>query len=109
MQSPIANKIIWHKGDAGEIIPQLNFSWDLVFLDAAKNKYLDYLELLEDKMSTGSILIADNVLWYGKVLEEKKDEETAILDQFSKRLRNSTKWDTQMYPLRDGISISIKK
>lgn len=109
MRSPIAKKIVWHKGDAGEIIPQLDHSWDLVFLDAAKNKYLEYLDLLETKMQTGSILIADNVLWYGKVLEEKKDEETAILDQFSKRLRNSTNWETQMYPLRDGISISIKK
>lgn len=109
MRSSIAKKIVWHKGDAGEIIPQLDHSWDLVFLDAAKNKYLEYLDLLETKMQTGSILIADNVLWYGKVLEEKKDEETAILDQFSKRLRNSPNWETQMYPLRDGISISIKK
>jgi len=109
MPSIFAKKIIWHKGDASEIIPNLNYSWDIVFLDAAKNKYLEYLELLENKMQAGSILIADNVLWYGKVLEEKKDEETAVLDQFSKRLRSSTNWETQMFPLRDGISISIKK
>lgn len=109
MQSSVVDKIKWHIGDALDLIPRLNFQWDLVFLDAAKNQYLNYLDLLERKMTSGSILIADNVLWYGKVLEEKKDEETAILDQFNKRLKTSSNWETQMFPLRDGISISIKK
>lgn len=107
--SPFASKIIWHKGDASELIPDLSFQWDIVFLDAGKNKYIEYLDLVEPNMQRGSILIADNVLWYGKVLEEKKDEETTILDLFNKQLKASALWNTQMFPLRDGISISIKK
>jgi caffeoyl-CoA O-methyltransferase len=109
MQSPVAKKIVWHKGDAATLIPDMNYSWDIVFMDAAKNQYIAYLDLLEKNMKPGSLLIADNVLWYGKVLEEKKDEETRILDLFNKRLKNSTDWDTQIFPLRDGISISMKK
>ncbi len=104
-----AEKITWHKGDAEDIIPKLDLSWDLIFLDAAKNKYLRYLELLEQKIKSGCILIADNVLWYGKVLEQIKDEETSILDQFNKRLKKSPLWETEMFPLRDGLSISIKR
>lgn len=107
--SPFANKIKWHKGDASEILSNFICNWDIVFLDAAKNKYLEYLDLVEPHMTNGSILIADNVLWYGKVLQEKKDDETTILDLFNKKLKNSTHWVTQMLPLRDGISISIKK
>jgi caffeoyl-CoA O-methyltransferase len=107
--SPHSKNVNWHKGDATDVIPTLPHSWDIAFLDAAKTKYIEYLELLEPRMKPGSILLADNVLWYGKVLEEKKDEETTVLDQFSKRLRNSTLWETLMLPLRDGISISIRK
>jgi caffeoyl-CoA O-methyltransferase len=79
-----AEKITWHKGDAEDIIPNL------------------------DKLKPGCILIADNVLWYGKVLDVLKDEETAILDKFNKYLKHSKLWETQMFPLRDGLSISIK-
>lgn len=103
------SKIHFHYGDALKLIPKLNYSWDLVFLDAAKNKYLEFLDILEETLKPGAILIADNVLWYGKVLESEKDEETNILDLFNKRLRQSPLWETQILALRDGLSISIKQ
>lgn len=103
------SKIHFHFGDALKLIPTLNYPWDLVFLDAAKNKYLDFLDILEKILRPGTILIADNVLWYGKVLESIKDEETEILDLFNKRLIQSPLWETQILALRDGLSISIKQ
>lgn len=105
---PLYKKIIWHKGDAIEIIPQLNLKWDLVFLDAAKSKYLGFLECLGPFMPKGSLLIADNVLWYGKVLNPKQDEETSTLHTFNEHLRNSVQWETIILPVRDGLSISLK-
>ncbi|MBK9720733.1 MAG: O-methyltransferase [Saprospiraceae bacterium] len=107
-KSKVYPKIKWYKGDALELIPTFNIAYDLVFLDAAKNKYLELLTMLEAKMKPGSILIADNVLWYGKVIQTQKDEETKILDLFNRTLAASKKWNTQILPLRDGLSISIR-
>ncbi|MBK9107225.1 MAG: O-methyltransferase [Saprospiraceae bacterium] len=106
---PLFHKIIWHKGDALEIIPQLNLEWDLVFLDASKLKYLAFLECLEPIMQSGSILIADNVLWYGKVLNPQQDAETLTLHRYNETLKVSLNWETFILPVRDGLSISIKK
>lgn len=108
-QDPLYKKIIWHKGDALEIIPQLNLDWDLVFLDAAKIKYISYLECLEPIMKKGSILIADNVLWYGKVLNPVQDAETKALHNYNQTLKASYNWETCIIPVRDGLSISIRK
>ncbi len=105
---PAYSKIKWHLGDALDIIPQLDGDWDLVFLDAAKSKYLEFLGILEPRMAFAGILIADNVLWYGKVLDETKDEETRVLDAFNKAIYESKNWQTLLLPIRDGISISMK-
>lgn len=102
------SRIHWIKGDALLEIPKLNFSWDLVFLDASKNNYLKFLDLLEPRIRKGGILLADNVLWYGKVLQEQKDEETSVLHQFNERLKNSSLWTSVLLPVRDGLNISIR-
>lgn len=103
------SKIHYHYGDALKIITNLNYPWDLVFLDAAKSKYLNFITILEGILKPGAVLIADNVLWYGKVVELEKDEDTRILDSFNKHLRDSKQWETQILALRDGLSISIKQ
>lgn len=107
-ESSAQSNIHWIKGDALIEIPKLNIIWDLVFLDASKNNYLKFLDLLEPRVRPGGILIADNVLWYGKVLREDKDEETSVLHQFNERLKNSELWTSLLLPVRDGLSISIK-
>ncbi len=105
---PAYAKIQWHLGDALDIVPRLGAEWDLVFLDAAKNKYLDFLKMLEPQMALSGLLIADNVLWYGKVLDSLQDEETRILDSFNKTIYASPNWQTLLVPVRDGISVSMK-
>ena len=106
---PLASKIIFHKQDALEGISNLDLEFDLVFIDAAKKQYPEYLALVSPFMKKGALLIADNVLWYGKVLDEKKDQETAVLDHFNTLVSESGDWDAFILPLRDGLTLAIKK
>lgn len=106
---PLYERIIWHTGDALQIIPQLPHPWNLVFLDAAKHSYPEFLNILTPLIPSGGVLVADNVLWYGKVLEENHTPDTAAIHLFNQRLFESTKWETCIIPLRDGLSLSIKK
>lgn len=109
VNSPLARKIHWNYGDALQIIPKLHKDWDLVFIDGAKHQYGMYIDLLEAKMRKGSVLICDNMLWYGKVLEKDKDKDTKIIDEVNKRLSHSDHWSSLLLPLRDGLQIAIKK
>ncbi len=102
-------KIKFHIGDAMDIVPSIEGCFDLVFIDASKKDYLNYLKLIEHKMTSGGILISDNVLWSGKVLDDKKDLDTEILDQFNQYLNDSSYWDVMILPIRDGISLAIRK
>lgn len=99
-----------HCGDAIEIIPTLEGEYDLVFLDADKKNYLNYLELLLPKIKTGGVLLSDNVLWSGKVLEEtqKNDRDTTVLKEFNQKLAQHPQLETVMLPLRDGLTLSRK-
>ena len=106
---PLASKIIFHKQEALEGISNLDLEVDLVFIDAAKKQYPEYLALVSPLMKKGALLIADNVLWYGKVLDEKKDQETAVLDHFNTLVSESGDWDAFILPLRDGLTLAIKK
>lgn len=106
---PLASKIIFHKQEALEGISNLDLEFDLVFIDAAKKQYPEYLALVSPFMKKGALLIADNVLWYGKVLDEKKDQETAVLDHFNTLVSESGDWDAFILPLRDGLTLAIKK
>lgn len=106
------NKIQFHIGNAMQIVPALNETFDLVFIDADKENYSHYYDMVFDKLRTGGIIIADNVLWSGKVLDEKelaKDVETKALDQFNKKVHTDTRVENVLMPIRDGLMVVRKK
>lgn len=102
-------KIIQHKGNALEIIPTLKLTFDLVFIDADKENYGRYFDLVIGSMNRGGFIISDNVLWSGKVIEEAvaKDKDTLALQAYNEKLRTDKRVRTLMLPVRDGVSLSI--
>ncbi len=96
-------------GDALTIIPQLDEVFDLVFIDAGKRDYPTYWDLVIDKTRAGGLIIADNVLWSGKVVEEKKDLDTQILDSFNEKVLADVRVECVLLPLRDGLMMAMKK
>lgn len=109
-KSKYHKNIIQYTGDALEIIPKINSKFDLIFLDADKEYYNKYLEIIIPKLNKKGILISDNVLWHGKVLSDKKNQDkvTKGIDTFNKDLVENKNFQTFMLPIRDGLSISIK-
>lgn len=110
-RSAFKGQIRSHLGDATEIIPSMEFTFDLIFIDADKQNYPRYLELLIDKLVPGGLILSDNVLWSGKVVEKvgKDDESTRALVKYNKLLAEDRRLETVMLPVRDGLSISRKK
>ena len=105
------NQIFSHQGDAKKIIPRLNFNFDLVFIDADKSEYSLYFDLILPKLKPGGIIIADNVLWNGKVLKKnipEKDTETLGLKKFNDKVMADKKVETLLVPVRDGLMICRK-
>jgi len=96
--------------DAIEILPKLKDKYDLIFLDADKKNYLNYLNLIVPLLSKKGVLISDNVLWSGKVISvnNNNDLETEVLKRFNKKLSNHKNLETVLLPVRDGISLSMK-
>ncbi|MEZ4909698.1 MAG: class I SAM-dependent methyltransferase [Saprospiraceae bacterium] len=106
LKNPSVSHIIDAKvGDAMEIIPKLQDDFDLVFIDADKERYLQYYELIVPKCSKGAIIIADNVLWSGKVLEGTKDKKTQALHRFNEVIQQDPRVQNLILPLRDGLNI----
>jgi len=106
-KSGYREKIIQLNGEALDIIETLSDKFDIVFLDADKENYIEYYKSISNKLVKGGILISDNVLWSGKVLEEtSNDLETDILKRFNRLLKNDKKFETIIIPIRDGVSIS---
>ena len=107
----IKDKINYYVGDALKIIPQLDKDFDLVFIDADKREYLDYYKLIFDKVNQGGFIIADNVLWDGKVVEkvDKNDKQTLGLLEFNDFIQNDNRVENVMFPIRDGLMIMRKK
>lgn len=95
-------------GDAKEIIPTLDMIFDLVFIDADKESYQIYFDLVIDKCRKGALIIADNVLWSGKVLDTKLDKKTATIDAFNKNVFNNSQVENVIIPMRDGLNIIRK-
>jgi caffeoyl-CoA O-methyltransferase len=95
-------------GDARQIIPTLNETFDLVFIDADKVNYSTYYDLVFDKVRTGGYIIADNVLWSGKILSDKKDKDTLAIDNYNKKVLADNRVETFILPLRDGLNIARK-
>ena len=107
--SPKNNKIHLHSGNAKEIIPILDYKWDLVFIDADKTGYIDYYELVLPKLKDGGIIIADNVLFHGKVVDTgAKDKNTKAIDSFNRHVNNDQRTHQIIVPIRDGLMM-IKK
>ena len=100
-----------HLGDATEIIPSLKGDFDLVFIDADKPNYPKYFQLIMEKLSPGGVIISDNVLWSGKVVEpvEEDDESTKALIEYNRLLAEDERLETVMLPVRDGLTISRRK
>tara|TARA_B100000989_G_scaffold38961_1_gene24703 strand:- start:70 stop:711 length:642 start_codon:yes stop_codon:yes gene_type:complete len=109
-KSGYRNQIRQYTGNALEIIPRIKVSFDMIFLDADKENYSNYLDIVKTKLKKGGVLLTDNVLWHGKVLKSSKtnDETTKLIDKFNKKLALDSNFKTAMLPLRDGISVSIK-
>jgi caffeoyl-CoA O-methyltransferase len=107
-QSSYASKIELLQGDAQQIIPTLSIIFDLVFIDADKKNYSNYFDLVIDKVRKGGIIIADNVLWSGKVLDEKKDKDTELIHAFNKKVSEDTRVKTILLPIRDGLMVIQK-
>lgn len=104
----LEKKIMLHIGKAAEVIPTLNLSFDLVFIDADKESYPLYYDLVFDKVRKGGFLIADNALWSGKVLNEKQDAETKSIHAFNKKVLHDTRVENMLLPLRDGVMLVRK-
>lgn len=106
-KSGFGNQIIQHTGDALQIIPELDVVFDLVFIDAEKKEYPNYLEAVLKKTKKGSLILSDNVLWSGKVIEplDPKDKATKILLDYNKMLQTDKRLETVLLPIRDGLTI----
>ena len=107
-KSPWGKQIVQHLGEAIDIIPTLDNTFDLVFIDADKENYLNYFELIVPKMNKGGIILSDNVLWSGKVLEplQPNDISTKILLEYNQVLKNDPRIETVLLPIRDGLTVS---
>ncbi len=106
----LADKITLHVGDALEIIPALDIRFDLVFIDAAKKQYSDYYSAVFDKVKSGGYILADNILWYGKVFNpDFKDETTDKLREFNNFVGQDTRVEKAIVKNRDGLFILRKK
>ena len=107
-RSGYGNQIVQHLGKAADIIPSLNTTFDLVFIDADKQNYAHYFDLVIEKMNRGGIILSDNVLWSGKVVEEVKhnDKHTQALMAYNQKIKDDPRVETVLLPIRDGITLS---
>ncbi len=107
-KSPWGNQIVQHLGEAISILPTLEIKFDLVFIDADKENYISYFELILPKMNKGGIILSDNVLWSGKVLEplQKNDLSTKVLLEYNELLKNVSRVESVLLPIRDGLTVS---
>jgi caffeoyl-CoA O-methyltransferase len=105
------SQIIQHLGSAIDIIPTLDTSFDLVFMDADKPNYINYFHQIIDKLNPGGVILSDNVLWSGKVIEElnPSDDSTKIVLEYNALLKDDPRLETVLLPIRDGLTVSIKK
>jgi caffeoyl-CoA O-methyltransferase len=105
----LQNKIVQIIGNAAQEIEQLNETFDLVFIDADKQNYGLYFDLVIDKVRTGGIILADNVLWSGKIINEQKDKDTQKLAEFNDKVQQDNRVENVIVSIRDGIIMIRKK
>ncbi|WP_339876396.1 O-methyltransferase [Olleya marilimosa] len=109
-KSGYGTQIHQHLGSAIDILPTLDKTFDLVFIDADKPNYVNYFHLIIDKLNSGGIILSDNVLWHGKVIEpvDAKDVSTNVVLEFNTLLKEDPRIETVLLPIRDGLTISRK-
>ena len=107
-KSDYSKQIVQHLGNALEIIPTLDKRFDLIFIDADKDNYVNYFNLIIDKLNLGGIILSDNVLWSGKVIEtlDPKDKMTKAVLDYNTLLKEDKRVETVVLPIRDGLTIS---
>jgi caffeoyl-CoA O-methyltransferase len=107
-KSPWGKQIVQHLGEATEIIPNLDVKFDLFFIDADKENYINYFDMIVPNMNKGGIILSDNVLWSGKVVEplNPKDISTKVLLDYNELLVNDSRVETVLLPIRDGLTVS---
>ena len=101
-------KITQHTGNAIKIIPTIDRRFQLAFIDADKENYSKYFDLIIDKIDLGGFIIADNVLWNGKVTQEISDSETESIHNYNKKVQSDKRVESILVPIRDGLMISRK-
>lgn len=104
----VLSKIKSLYGDAQSIVPSLKEEFDIVFIDADKHNYSTYYDLVFDKVKQGGYIIADNVLWSGKVVKDDKDKDTLAMHQYNEKVKNDSRVYNYILPLRDGLNIARK-
>ena len=106
----ISEKVKQYTGDATKIVKKLNFDFDLVFIDADKENYPLYFDSIIDKVKPGGVIIADNILWSGKILEkvEEEDYATKSIIEFNDKVNNDERVEVIIFPIRDGLSLIRK-
>jgi predicted O-methyltransferase YrrM len=109
-EAEMTNKIRTYIGDARKVIPTITGDFDIVFIDADKSGYAEYYDLIIDRIKPGGIIITDNVLWSGKVIEPVKanDDDTLLIQAFNKKIASDPRVEVVLLPIRDGISIARK-
>lgn len=107
-ESAFAEQIDYRIGNALEIIPTLNMDFDLVFIDADKENYARYYDLVINRVPLGGFILADNVLWSGKVLDQKVDKDTRAINEFNRKVQDDYRVENVLLPVRDGILIMRK-
>jgi caffeoyl-CoA O-methyltransferase len=107
-EAGLNQKIDYWVGNASKIIPTLDMVFDLVFIDADKENYSNYYDLIFDKVRAGGLILADNVLWNGKVAGPKPDKDTRALMEFNDKIMNDQRVENLLLPLRDGVMMIRK-
>lgn len=109
-EAGLTERINYHIGNAMAIIPEIDVAYDLVFIDADKENYSNYYDLVFDKVRVGGYIIADNVLWSGKVLDapEKMDTDTKAICAYNDKIHNDKRVEHVLFPIRDGLMIARK-
>ncbi len=110
VEAGVNEKIDYRLGNGLQLIPSIDGPFDLVFIDADKKNYSNYYDLIIDKMAPGGIILADNVLWSGKVMDESaNDKDTEALKAYNKKVQEDERVDNMLLPLRDGIMMARMK
>ena len=107
-EAGLSSRVQYHIGDATKIVSTLDGPFDLVFIDADKENYSRYYDMVIDKVREGGIILADNVLWSGKVLLDKQDKDTRAIVEFNKKIHQDIRVENVLLPIRDGI-LMIRK